>query len=329
MEQRRILWTTYKNLKLWFDNWKQFLEELGFAHRNDDCDLVVPPDQLARILNFDETCLSLDGSKGNRGGRPEVIFFNPNFPQLGRGMSKTSLTTTYITGSNGLGEALPPHFQFQTSATSEDREKMRLELVEFTPKVLGKFGCNDEREWVCTFGMNPKGGMDDEQFEKYVEGSLFPLYPDAEDVPGKRVILAPDSGPGRANLELLAKLRLNGFYLYPGVPNTTSVTQETDRNYGPFKTQFRTNLDDVVQARLEHDPPVSVSLQPWLVGLIVYGGVDAKTGFEIKPNDSAFQASFSREMCVKAWVKVGRAVLGNNWHGQSHGGMPQRPQGSS
>ena len=100
MEQRRILWTTYKNLKLWFDNWKQFLEELGFAHRNDDCDLVVPPDQLARILNFDETCLSLDGSKGNRGGRPEVIFFNPNFPQLGRGTSKTSLTTTYITASS-------------------------------------------------------------------------------------------------------------------------------------------------------------------------------------------------------------------------------------
>ena len=36
----------------------------------------IPDEQLARIINFDETCLSLDGS-GKRGGRPELVFYNP------------------------------------------------------------------------------------------------------------------------------------------------------------------------------------------------------------------------------------------------------------
>ena len=57
-----------------------------------------------------------------------------------------------------------------------------------------------------------------------------------------------DSGPGRLNTELLARMKFLGFYLYPGVPNTTAVSQETDRNYGPFKTQFRKNLDEVINA---------------------------------------------------------------------------------
>ena len=36
----------------------------------------------------------------------------------------------------------------------------------------------------------------------------------------------------------LAEARTLGFVAYPVVPNTIAVTQETDQNYGPFKTQF-------------------------------------------------------------------------------------------
>ena len=96
VEQRRILWTTYKNLKMWFENWKVDLEELGFAHRDASGKLIISEEQLARIVNLDETCLSLDGSKGNRGGRPEVIFFDPRLPQVGAGTSKSSLMTTAV-----------------------------------------------------------------------------------------------------------------------------------------------------------------------------------------------------------------------------------------
>ena len=37
----------------------------------------IPPEQLERIGNFDETCLSLDGSSTVRGGRPDCIIYNP------------------------------------------------------------------------------------------------------------------------------------------------------------------------------------------------------------------------------------------------------------
>jgi hypothetical protein len=42
-------------------------------------------------------------------------------------------------------------------------------------------------------------------------------------------------------LGFLAEVRTLGFIIYPGVPNTTAVTQETDQSYGPFKTQFQKN----------------------------------------------------------------------------------------
>ena len=121
-------------------------------------------------------------------------------------------------------------------------QKPRYDMVNFMKDVRGKFGCNKEKSWPCTFGMNAKGGMDDCEFEKYNLGSIIPLYPDAKDVPGLRVMIKADSGPGRTAASLLTKLRMLGFILYPGVPNTTSVTQETDRNYGPFKTQFSSEL---------------------------------------------------------------------------------------
>ena len=79
VEERRILWTTYNNLKMWFGNWKIDLLNLGFATQTDEGDIIICDDQLRRILNLDETCLSLDGSKGNCGGRPEVTFYNPRF----------------------------------------------------------------------------------------------------------------------------------------------------------------------------------------------------------------------------------------------------------
>ena len=122
---------------------------------------------------------------------------------------------------------------------------------------------------------------------------------------GKRVLIKVDSGPGRIQADLLARLRLLGFILYPGVPNTTAVSQETDRNYGPFKTQFRVNLEFIVQSRIDNE--VSLSLHPWLVGMIVFGGEDPLTKYKLK--ESAFEVGFSRAHCLRAWAKVGAAPL--------------------
>ena len=105
-----------------------------------------------------------------------------------------------------------------------------------------------------------------------------------------------DSGPGRCFEILVADLSHLGFYMYPGVPNTTAETQETNRNYVPFKTQFPVNLEHVVSSRI--NAGVSVSLQPWLVCLIVFGGEDDKTDFLIV--ESSFDVGFSKEQCLNA-----------------------------
>ncbi len=100
------------------------------------------------------------------------------------------------------------------------------------------------------FGQNEKGRINSDEFEKYVLESIVPLYPTAQDKPGHCVMLKVNSGPGRMNLNLLAWLLQSGFVMYPGVPNTTHVSQETDQQYGAFKTQFTINLYTIVERQI-------------------------------------------------------------------------------
>ena len=103
---------TYLNIKSWFDNWERDLLELVFAKVGSYGKTDILKEQLAKIVNIDETSLVLDGSKCNRGGKPEITFYSPNLPNLGKVTIKTSTVATMITGSTAAGE-LPPHFQFQ------------------------------------------------------------------------------------------------------------------------------------------------------------------------------------------------------------------------
>jgi hypothetical protein len=77
------------------------------------------------------------------------------------------------------------------------------------------------------------------------------------------------------NLSLLAKLCMLGYVLYPCIPNTTHVMQETDQLYGAFKTQFLSNLELIVDERLTGKK--SLFLQPKFVGLPLFEGVDRET----------------------------------------------------
>jgi len=92
-------------------------------------------------------------------------------------------------------------------------------------------------------GYEWKAGMNAVELEKYFIKAILPLYSDVEDVAKKRVIIKVNSGPGRTNIAILAYIWGRGIYCYPGVPNTTHVTQETDQNYGLFKSDFRSNLE--------------------------------------------------------------------------------------
>ena len=303
-EDCRIRWTTYQNLDLWFDSWEVFVVEYGFATINSNNELHFEEKMKQRILNLDETCLSLDGSNGNCGGRPTVTYYDVRFPQLGKATSKSALTTTMISGSTAAGEPLPPHFQFQTSAQTAEAEAIRIETIRYMLNVRGTFGHETEQSFPISIGLNTKGGMDDEEFSEYLKKSIMKLYPDACPVKGRWVVIKCDSGPGRLNPNLLAFLRFHGFILYPGVPNTTALTQETDQSYGPFQSAVRTNLQLIIDERIRTDAPRSLS--PWIVGLVVFGGEDPETGLIV---GSAFQRGFSHALNIKAWEKGGAVPL--------------------
>jgi hypothetical protein len=90
------------------------------------------------------------------------------------------------------------------------------------------------------------------------------------------------SGPGRLEEIFLAEARTLGFNVYI---QESAVTQETDQNYGPFKTQFVKNLKQVSDAKIMADLPTS--LPPWMFGLIGFGGVDPVSNVAV--SESAFE----------------------------------------
>ena len=156
---------------MWFNNWGHDLVQLGFATQlNDDGDIHIPDNQLWRIINFDETCLLLDGSR-SRGGWPEVVFFNSKLLQLGKGTSKSSLATTMITFH------LTFSFRDQQNQKTPKKLKWKWGLLS---TYWCKFGMPGRRLCKNEIRLNEKGGMDDNKFSKYLRNSIIPLYPDVQ-----------------------------------------------------------------------------------------------------------------------------------------------------
>ena len=96
------------------------------------------------ILNFDEPCLSLDGSEGRKGGRPEMTLHDPRLPYNGKQTNKNSLPATLVCGSNAAGEALPPTFN---SKQRQQRIKVRGYGMMFS-RIVG--------EWWVSLGLTVK-----------------------------------------------------------------------------------------------------------------------------------------------------------------------------
>ncbi len=113
-----------------------------------------------------------------------------------------------------------------------------------------------------------------------------------------------DDGPGHLNADLFAYMYNHSFLLYPGVPNTTVVTQEMDQSYGLFQLKLCANLQVLIDKCLHAKKLKSLSL--WIVGLIVFGGEDPKTGCVV---NLAFQAGFAHMQNRRAWTKVGAVPL--------------------
>ena len=145
--------------------------------------------------------------------------------------------------------------------------------------------------------MNNKGGMDYEEFLKYFNNSLVLLYPDVKDESGRSVMLKVDSVTRSLNSNIFAYARNLGFIIYTGVQNTTAVTQETDQNYGPFKTKCIENLNKFSDATIIHN--YYTTLQPWMVGIILFSSIDPESKVDLNTQFSSW-ASCGADPCTRA-----------------------------
>ena len=88
---------------------------------------------------------------------------------------------------------------------------------------------------------------------------------------GERILLKVDSGPGRNCMSLLVSCRFRGLYLFPGLPNATSVQRETDRNYGLLKKVVRRNLAALATSCYAQKKPIPLSVSTFgLVSMAEY-----------------------------------------------------------
>ena len=95
--------------------------EKDFARVGGDGDaLIFDKEMLLRILNVDMTETSINGSKTRAGGRPDILFYNPNPPLANRSATKSPLACTGFFGSNAAGECMPLHWQLSTAVTAAE-----------------------------------------------------------------------------------------------------------------------------------------------------------------------------------------------------------------
>ena len=206
------------NINIWFETLKKFLIDHGFARDKDKGEVTVSGElvyfygQRDRILNIDESEVGTDGTSKLSGGRPvtKLSSSDSSLPQGATMSNKSGYSATFIGGSTLEGWPIPPHLQVKSEAMAKNI-KLSLGFFQNIKSVRGKLGFHEVKYFGMTFGANPKAGMDYIEFSKYIFSTIVPLYPDAEDIAGKRVAIIVDSGPGRVNSSMLAQLRIRGF----------------------------------------------------------------------------------------------------------------------
>jgi hypothetical protein len=106
-ELRRQFWMTYDNLDKWFNIWEETI--LSFGYKDNEGQVQITEDQKRRIVNMDETKLSLDGSDGQCGGCPALTISVCGVNCPGTAQNKSGFSSTLMCGSNSAGEPLPLH----------------------------------------------------------------------------------------------------------------------------------------------------------------------------------------------------------------------------
>mmetsp|Transcript_6643 Transcript_6643/g.12145 ORF Transcript_6643/g.12145 Transcript_6643/m.12145 type:complete len:241 (-) Transcript_6643:394-1116(-) len=141
------------------ERWEETCVELGFAklpvdEEEEACHghIMFPEEQFARLLQFDEMKLSMNGCDQEISGRPSCSHTNPELPEAGKSAQKSSKRMTVMAGINFAREALPLYFLIPTDAKEP---QVKREFLLALPQVEGQYGFEGRRVVNCGWKMNP------------------------------------------------------------------------------------------------------------------------------------------------------------------------------
>ena len=331
LDDSRAQWTTHDNLDQWFNDAKNDLLSTGLVvneHVLDENGGLVSEvrflkDAERRIINMHETHHDLSIT-GDKGGSRAVSYHNPSLP---RGANRTVKSARHVTGAyatNAAGEALPPFYIFDSSAKSEENFRVRVSWLTGLPTVTGRFGCPTLVESSSFFAVRPRGSMEETLLNSYIEQVIVPLYPnmhktaifdpESGTLNQGPVILKLDAGPGRivSSATILAKREEffeRGLILLLGLPNATSVQQEMDALYGPFKSATYARGEKVIQEKLRQRGRARRNNELQGVATLNLDFNDLAIIVNDKPDDEGcnrpFDCHFTKEKILWSWAKVG------------------------
>ncbi|KAI2509104.1 hypothetical protein MHU86_5352 [Fragilaria crotonensis] len=166
--------------------------------------------------------------------------------------------------------------------------------------------------------------MDGTLLNEYIETVIVPLYPNMQkktavfnEVTGKLnqgpVVLNLDAGPGRIVLseQILVQreaLFERGLIIIMGLPNATSVQQEMDALYGPFKSATYSRGEKVVQEKLKQQGLARRNGERLRCAVLNLDFSNLPTIINGREDDNEcdrpFKAHFTKEKILCSWQRL-------------------------
>ena len=148
-ELLRLIWLTYEQQQKHYINWEMHLIMLEFGRepideneRLREGNVVFYENALRRMIHIDEMGFHFDGSKNGIGGRVSLTYSDPNLPDPGEAIAKSSDKVSVLFGATYDGQAIPPMFVFPNKAKNP---KLKLIMLQLLHQIEGHFGYTGKR----------------------------------------------------------------------------------------------------------------------------------------------------------------------------------------
>ena len=278
---------------------------------------------MRRLINVDETHHK-KATGSAKGGPKTKTVTNSDLPRPGARFCKDN--GDHVSGCYGASviEPMPPVVIYKSAAKDAKKRKVKPSWVKNLPRVVGQWGF-DLKGWVDShFASRPNGSMDEDLYMQTVSffASCYPdLAPkflwDGDDVIEGPIMLKSDSGIGRNCKSVRAvkfrrKMHMRGCLQLPGLPNSTSVSQEMDQLYTGFKGKTDDRAEEIFERKTferakvlekRHTTPDIQVPVAHLTNDDIPEMINGRPGDPLEKRP--FDLMFSQQNIVRSWLKVG------------------------